>query len=119
VQLSYTQIRSPVTGRVGIRNVDPGNLVRTSDTQGLFSVTQIDPIAVEFSLPQQMLPTLQACSSPHARRSRGLMDADGERSLLGKGHLALIDNQDRPTPARCGSRPSSTTRTATCGPGNW
>ncbi|MGE8315424.1 MAG: efflux RND transporter periplasmic adaptor subunit, partial [Pseudomonas putida] len=38
VQLSYTQIRSPVTGRVGIRNIDPGNLVRTSDTQGLFSV---------------------------------------------------------------------------------
>jgi hypothetical protein len=64
VQLSYTQIRSPVTGRVGIRNVDPGNLVRTSDTQGLFSVTQIDPIAVEFSLPQQMLPTLQNCSKP-------------------------------------------------------
>ena len=45
VQLSYTQIRSPVTGRVGIRNVDPGNLVRTSDAQGLFSVTQIDPSA--------------------------------------------------------------------------
>ncbi|WP_256345193.1 efflux RND transporter periplasmic adaptor subunit, partial [Pseudomonas sp. F1002] len=59
VQLSYTQIRSPVTGRVGIRTVDEGNFLRMSDTQGLFSVTQIDPIAVEFSLPQQMLPTLQ------------------------------------------------------------
>ncbi|WP_409488843.1 efflux RND transporter periplasmic adaptor subunit [Pseudomonas promysalinigenes] len=94
VQLSYTQIRSPVTGRVGIRNVDPGNLVRSSDTQGLFSVTQIDPIAVEFALPQQMLPTLQTLlKAPTAALVEAYMDADGERSLLGEGHLALIDNQ--------------------------
>ncbi|MDZ3993696.1 efflux RND transporter periplasmic adaptor subunit [Pseudomonas sp. Teo4] len=94
VQLSYTQIRSPVTGRVGIRNVDPGNLVRTSDTQGLFSVTQIDPIAVEFSLPQQMLPTLHGLlKAPTPALVQAYMDADGERSLLGEGHLALIDNQ--------------------------
>lgn len=94
VQLSYTQIRSPVTGRVGIRNVDPGNLVRSGDTQGLFSVTQIDPIAVEFALPQQMLPTLQALlKAPTAARVQAYMDADGERNLLGEGHLALIDNQ--------------------------
>jgi hypothetical protein len=88
---SYTQIRSPVTGRVGIRNVDPGNLVRTSDTQGLFSVTQIDPIAVEFSLPQQMLPTLQSLLG--ATPAHEAYGPDGERSLLGEGHLTLIDNQ--------------------------
>ncbi|KXK67437.1 RND transporter MFP subunit, partial [Pseudomonas monteilii] len=94
VQLSYTQIRSPVTGRVGIRNVDPGNLVRTSDTRSLFSVTQIDPIAVEFALPQQMLPTLQSLlKAPTPAQVQAYMDADGERSLLGEGHLALIDNQ--------------------------
>lgn len=94
VQLTYTQIRSPVTGRVGIRNVDPGNLVRTSDTRSLFSVTQIDPIAVEFALPQQMLPTLQSLlKAPTPALVQAYMDADGERSLLGEGHLALIDNQ--------------------------
>ncbi|MCY1418976.1 Multidrug resistance protein MdtA [compost metagenome] len=94
VQLSYTQIRSPVTGRVGIRNVDPGNLVRSSDTRSLFSVTQIDPIAVEFALPQQMLPTLQSLlKAPTPALVQAYMDADGERSLLGEGHLALIDNQ--------------------------
>jgi RND family efflux transporter MFP subunit len=94
VQLSYTQIRSPVTGRVGIRNIDPGNLVRASDTQGLFSVTQIDPIAVEFSLPQQMLPTLQGLlKAPTPALVQAYMDADGESNLLGEGHLALIDNQ--------------------------
>ncbi|MEX5623664.1 efflux RND transporter periplasmic adaptor subunit, partial [Pseudomonas syringae] len=90
----YTQIHSPVTGRVGIRNIDPGNLVRTSDTQGLFSVTQIDPIAVEFSLPQQMLPTLQSLLKAQTPALvEAYMDADGERNLLGTGHLALIDNQ--------------------------
>ncbi|WP_194789954.1 efflux RND transporter periplasmic adaptor subunit [Pseudomonas sp. UFMG81] len=94
VQLSYTQIRSPVTGRVGIRNVDPGNLVRTSDTQSLFSVTQIDPIAVEFALPQQQLPTLQhLLKATTPAEVEAYLDADGERSLLGKGHLMLIDNQ--------------------------
>ncbi|WP_423770387.1 efflux RND transporter periplasmic adaptor subunit [Pseudomonas sp. NLJ1] len=94
VQLSYSQVRSPVTGRVGIRNVDPGNLVRTSDTRSLFSVTQIDPIAVEFALPQQMLPTLQSLlKAPTPALVQAYMDADGERNLLGEGHLALIDNQ--------------------------
>ncbi|MDH0302814.1 MULTISPECIES: efflux RND transporter periplasmic adaptor subunit [unclassified Pseudomonas] len=94
VQLSYTQIRSPVTGRVGIRNVDPGNLVRTSDTQSLFSVTQIDPIAVEFALPQQQLPLLQGLLKSSAPAEvEAYMDADGERSLLDTGHLMLIDNQ--------------------------
>ena len=97
VQLSYTQIRSPVTGRVGIRTVDEGNFLRMSDTQGLFSVTQIDPIAVEFSLPQQMLPTLQGLigATPAAEVDAYLgADTDGQTGdLLGEGHLTLIDNQ--------------------------
>jgi len=97
VQLSYTQIRSPVSGRVGIRNVDEGNFLRTSDTQGLFSVTQIDPIAVEFSLPQQMLPTLQGLIAAPAKASVDAYlgaDTDGQTGdLLGEGHLSLIDNQ--------------------------
>lgn len=86
VQLSYTQIRSPVTGRVGIRNVDPGNLVRTSDTQSLFSVTQIDPIGIEFALPQQMLPTLQSLlKAPTAAVVQAYLDANGESKLLAEG----------------------------------
>ncbi|MGV8916262.1 MAG: efflux RND transporter periplasmic adaptor subunit [Pseudomonas sp.] len=94
VQLSYTQLRSPVTGRVGIRNVDEGNFLRVSDAQGLFSVTQIDPVSVEFSLPQQMLPTLQDLthSTPPAQVQAYI--GDGENgTLLGVGHLTLIDNQ--------------------------
>ena len=97
VQLSYTQINSPVTGRVGIRTVDEGNFLRMSDTQGLFSVTQIDPIAVEFSLPQQMLPTLQgliAADYPARVDAYQGADTEGQASdLLGQGRLSLIDNQ--------------------------
>ena len=96
VQLSYTQIRSPVTGRVGIRNIDEGNLVRTSDAQGLFSVTQIDPIAVEFAVPQQWLPTLQglvAAEPPAPIRAYLEGNGDSGGLLLGEGHLSLIDNQ--------------------------
>lgn len=95
VQLSYTQIRSPVAGRVGIRNVDEGNFLRVSDTQGLFSVTQMDPIAVEFSLPQSQLPTLQqllAAPTP-AKVNAYLSDHEQSGSLLAEGQLRLIDNQ--------------------------
>ena len=96
VQLSYTQIRSPVTGRVGIRTVDEGNFLRVSDAQGLFSVTQINPIAVEFSLPQQMLPTLQQlvrAQDPAAVQAYLGTDSNNAGTLLGNGHLSLIDNQ--------------------------
>ncbi|MEK1835929.1 MAG: efflux RND transporter periplasmic adaptor subunit, partial [Pseudomonas sp.] len=97
VQLSYTQIRSPVTGRVGIRTVDEGNFLRMTDTQGLFTVTQIDPIAVEFSLPQHLLPTPQGLiNDPRHTPVKAYIgaDTDGETgNLLGEGHLTLIDNQ--------------------------
>jgi len=111
VQLSYTQIRSPVTGRVGIRTVDEGNFLRMTDTQGLFTVTQIDPIAVEFSLPQQMLPTLQSLiSDPQRAPVKAYIgaDSDGETgNLLGEGHLTLIEIRSTPTPAPSAPRPSS------------
>ncbi|AZE93093.1 Multidrug efflux system MdtABC-TolC, membrane fusion component MdtA [Pseudomonas orientalis] len=97
VQLSFTQIRSPVSGRVGIRTVDEGNFLRMSDTQGLFSVTRIDPIAVEFSLPQQMLPSLQGLIAAPEKASVNAYlgaDTDGQTGdLLGEGHLSVIDNQ--------------------------
>lgn len=96
VQLSYTRILSPVSGRVGIRTVDEGNLVRTSDTKGLFSVTRLDPINVEFSVPQQWLPTLQqltASSEPAPIQAYLEGDGDTGGRLLGEGRLSLIDNQ--------------------------
>ena len=95
VQLSYTQIQSPVSGRVGIRTVDAGNFLRVSDAQGLFSVTQIDPIAVEFSLPQQQLPMLHdLLTAKHPARVKAFIGTtDSSGTQLGEGHLSLIDNQ--------------------------
>ncbi|MBK3439096.1 efflux RND transporter periplasmic adaptor subunit [Pseudomonas sp. MF7448] len=121
VQLSYTQIRSPVSGRVGIRNVDEGNVLRTSDAQGLFSVTQIDPIAVEFSLPQQMLPTLQGLiAAQHPASVDAFLGADTDSPaaiLLGKGRLSLIDNQISATTGTIRAKAEFSNATQTLWPG--
>lgn len=121
VQLSYTQIRSPVSGRVGIRNVDEGNFLRTSDTQGLFSVTQIDPIAVEFSLPQQMLPTLQGLiAAQHPASVDAFLGADTDSPaavLLGEGRLSLIDNQISATTGTIRAKAEFNNATQTLWPG--
>src|SRR5262249_49715181 len=55
VQLGYTTIRSPIAGRTGMRLVDRGNIVRTTDTNGLVIITQMRPISVIFALPQDVL----------------------------------------------------------------
>lgn len=121
VQLSYTQIRSPVSGRVGIRNVDEGNFLRTSDAQGLLSVTQIDPIAVEFSLPQQMLPTLQGLiAAQHPASVDAFLGADTDSPaaiLLGEGRLSLIDNQISATTGTIRAKAEFSNATQTLWPG--
>ncbi|TKV87283.1 transcription antitermination factor NusB [Pseudomonas aeruginosa] len=79
-----------VTGKVGIRNVDVGNLVRVGDSLGLFSVTQIAPISVVFSLQQEQLPQLQALLGGEAAVRAYSRDGG---SALGEGRLLTIDNQ--------------------------
>ncbi|WP_222842005.1 efflux RND transporter periplasmic adaptor subunit [Cystobacter ferrugineus] len=96
VRLSYTRITSPVTGRVGLRRVDAGNVVRPSDVQGLVSVTQIDPIAVVFSLPQDELPRLQALLRDPAGAAVTAFDRAGGTTLA-EGRLSMIDNQIDPS----------------------
>ncbi|OGT84495.1 MAG: hypothetical protein A3H91_12735 [Gammaproteobacteria bacterium RIFCSPLOWO2_02_FULL_61_13] len=92
VQLSFTRITSPVNGRTGLRRVDPGNLVRAADSGGIVSVTQIDPIAVVFSLPQDLLPRVQKLQAAGEDPAVNVYDRAGG-TLLGKGRLLLIDNQ--------------------------
>jgi multidrug efflux system membrane fusion protein len=60
LNLGYCTITAPVQGRVGLRQVDPGNMVHASDSAGIISVTQIHPIAVLFTLPQDILPSINA-----------------------------------------------------------
>ena len=92
VQLSHTRITSPVSGRAGIRRIDPGNLVRASDSDGLVTVTQMDPIAVVFSLPQGFLPQVRALLNQPTPASVVAFDRDGG-TMLAEGHLVLMDNQ--------------------------
>ncbi|MEI2454698.1 efflux RND transporter periplasmic adaptor subunit [Lysobacter firmicutimachus] len=91
VQLSYTRIVSPIDGRVGLRRVDPGNVVRTGDAQGLVTVQQVDPISVVFSLTQDQLPALRAAQAAGTVAVQAL-DRDAGR-VLGEGELRVIDNR--------------------------
>jgi multidrug efflux system membrane fusion protein len=97
VNLGFTRITSPIDGVTGIRIVDPGNVVRASDQNGIVVVTQIDPIAVIFTLPQDQLPAVAEAMA------RGTLDVDvlarDGATVLGTGRLELIDNQINQTTA--------------------
>ncbi len=91
LNLAYANITSPVDGVSGVRIVDPGNVVRASDQNGLVVLTQLDPIAVIFTLPQDDL----AAVAPEMQKRELAVEAwsrDGA-SKLGEGKLLLIDNQ--------------------------
>jgi len=91
LNLDYARITSPIDGVAGVRLVDPGNVVRSTDATGLVVVTQLDPIAVFFTLPEDDLAPIQQAMA------KGLLSVqvrsrDGERPL-GEGSLAVIDNE--------------------------
>jgi multidrug efflux system membrane fusion protein len=96
LQLSYTNVAAPVGGRVGLRQVDAGNIVHPSDPQGLVVITQVQPIDVVFPLPQDALPGLLARTRTGARLPVDALDRDG-RTLLARGVLESIDNAIDPT----------------------
>lgn len=91
LMLDYARITSPIDGVVGVRLVDPGNIVHVSDASGIVVVTQMDPIAVIFTLPQDDLPRVvrQQAKGPLAVQA---LDRGGEK-LLATGTLEVIDNQ--------------------------
>ena len=62
-QLDYTRITSPINGRTGMRLIDPGNIVHAADATGIVVVTQVQPIAVVFTLPAEELGTVSAAMS--------------------------------------------------------
>ena len=95
VELSYTQILSPISGQVGIRNVDAGNYVRTSDASSLFSVVQLDPISIEIALPQSRLPELQLLTQQIRQQQTVPVLAflkEGDDPLA-QGKLTVVDNR--------------------------
>ena len=91
VQLNYTTIISPLDGRTGVRLVDQGNIVHATDANGLVVVTQVKPISVMFTLPEQTVPAIQ---KEHAAGDITVVAVDRDnRTILGTGQLAVIDNQ--------------------------
>lgn len=91
VQLGYTTIRAPLTGRAGFRIVDAGNIVHASDPTGILSITQTTPISVIFTAPEGELPAITTAlkSGPLAVTA---LSSDGKRTLA-QGTLSLIDNE--------------------------
>lgn len=92
LNLDFTRIRAPISGRLGLRQVDLGNLVRSSDTTPLVVITQVEPIAVNFTLPEKDLPPVLARVRDNQRLRVEAWDR-GEQQRLAEGELHSLDNQ--------------------------
>ena len=92
LNLGYTKVVSPISGRAGLKVVDIGNLVSTSDAGGVVVVTQLSPIDVQFSVPQDKVQTIQ--ERPNAGSALAALALDRTRThTLDKGSLSALDNQ--------------------------
>jgi multidrug efflux system membrane fusion protein len=95
--LDYTTIRSPVDGRTGIRQIDLGNLVSSTDTTPITVVTTLKPIFVVFTLPQQTLPAVTQAMADQASSGGPTVEAlpqNGDSgAVLDRGHVAVLDNE--------------------------
>jgi multidrug efflux system membrane fusion protein len=92
VQLVYCKITSPISGRVGLRQVDPGNVVHATDTTGMLVITQLQPITVVFNVAEDSIPQIQQ----RLRKGNRLVVEAYDRSeteKLGTGTLLTIDNE--------------------------
>jgi len=91
-ELSYTVIASPIAGRTGIRQVDNGNVIHASDVNGLVVITQLQPISVIFSLPQQSLQAINAQLNDQNKLEVDAL-ADDNKTVVDTGILELVDNE--------------------------
>jgi len=92
INLGYTQVRAPISGRVGLRTVDIGNLVNSGDTNGIAVITQQSPIDVEFAVPQDNLPMLQQRINANATLPATALDRT-RTDTLALGRFMALDNQ--------------------------
>lgn len=92
LQIEYSRITAPISGRVGLRQVDPGNIVRASDQSGLLVITQISPISVVFTLAEDNLPAVRERLAAGAKLPVAAFDRTLTRKLA-EGTLETTDNQ--------------------------
>jgi len=96
VNLAYCSIRSPINGRVGLRLVDPGNFVQTSDTAGIAIINMLQPITAIFTIPEDNIPhVIKQMNAGHTLIAKAYNRAQNQ--LLATGELLTIDNQIDPT----------------------
>jgi membrane fusion protein, multidrug efflux system len=92
LQLSYTRITAPISGRLGLRQVDAGNMLRGADANGIAVITQVDPMGVLFTIPQDTLPRVLARLNAGEKPPVEVWDRE-QKALLAKGELITTDNQ--------------------------
>ena len=95
LQLTYSRITSPITGRIGLRLVDPGNIVHASDANGLLVITQLQPVAVVFTIAEDSLPQVLEKLKTGERLPVEAFDREQKRKLA-TGALLTVDNQIDP-----------------------
>ena len=93
LQLEYSRITAPISGRVGLRKVNPGNIVKANDATGLVDIAQIAPINVLFSLPQSQLSTMLVRIQQDAEQPKVEVWDQGMKTQLGQGVVVTVDNQ--------------------------
>ncbi len=92
LQLSYTRVTAPIAGRLGLRQIDTGNIIRSADTLGLVVITQIDPITVVFTIPQDNLQRVLQRLKAGEKLGVDAWDRD-QKNKLASGTLITVDNQ--------------------------
>jgi membrane fusion protein, multidrug efflux system len=92
LQLVYSKITAPITGRIGLRLVDPGNIVHATDTTGLAVITQLQPIAVIFTIAEDHLPQVMKRMNAGQKLAVEAWDRDNQHKIA-TGSLLTIDNQ--------------------------
>lgn len=92
LNLSYTKITAPLSGRIGLRQVDAGNMIHAADTNGLAIITQLQPIAVLFNIPEDQLPPILAKLRQGVKMRTDAYDRDQTKKLA-EGTLLTVDNE--------------------------
>jgi multidrug efflux system membrane fusion protein len=92
LQITYANVPAPITGRVGLRLVDPGNIVHASDASGLIVITEIQPITVLFTLPERQLPDVVAKLNAGKKLLAEAWSPDNSKKVA-DGYLLTVDNQ--------------------------
>ncbi|MGZ3237744.1 MAG: MdtA/MuxA family multidrug efflux RND transporter periplasmic adaptor subunit [Burkholderiaceae bacterium] len=92
LQLTYAQVTAPASGRIGLRQVDQGNIVHASDTNGIVVITQLQPVTVVFTIPEDNIPSVMQKLQAGSKLSVDAYDRS-QKTKLSTGTLLTVDNQ--------------------------